>query len=99
MILVIGTVRVPEEAFESARPAMERMIAETRKEDGCIRYAFARDLVDPGLMHVSEAWRDRDALKAHGMSPHMREWQAAIGSFGVSERNLRLYDTDEGTPL
>jgi quinol monooxygenase YgiN len=99
MILVVGTVRVPEDAFESAVPAMHAMIAETRKEDGCIHYAFARDLVDPGVMHVSEAWRDRDALKAHGASAHMREWQAAIGSVGVSERNLRLYDTDEGTPL
>jgi quinol monooxygenase YgiN len=99
MILVIGTVRVPAEAFEAAKPAMERMIAETRKEDGCIRYAFARDLIDPGLMHVSEAWRDRASLKAHGASTHMREWQSAIGSVGVSERNLRLYDTDEGEAL
>lgn len=99
MILVVGTVRVPEDAFDTARPAMERMIAETRKEDGCIRYAFARDLVDPGLMHVSEAWRDRAALTAHAQSAHMREWQAAIGSVGVSERNLRLYDTDEGVAL
>ena len=99
MILVIGTVRVPEKAFDSSRPAMERMIAETRKEDGCIRYAFARDLVDPGLMHVSEAWRDRDSLTAHARSAHMREWQAAIGAVGVSERNLRLHDTDEGEVL
>ncbi len=99
MILVIGTVRVPQDAFEGARPAMERMIAETRKEDGCIRYAFARDLIDQGLMHVSEAWRDREALTAHARSAHMREWQTAIGAVGVSERNLRLYDTDEGELL
>jgi quinol monooxygenase YgiN len=99
MILIVGTVRVPAEAFDSAREAMATMVAETRKEDGCIRYAFAQDVVDPGVMHVSEAWRDRDALTAHANSAHMAEWRKAIGGVGASERDLRLYETDEGTPI
>ncbi len=99
MILVIGTVRVPEEAFETARPAMETMVAATRNEDGCIRYAYARDLVDPGVMHISEAWRDRDALKAHFAAPHMAAWRKAVAEVGMSERNLRLYETGEGDPV
>ena len=99
MILIVGTVRVPEAAFDTAREAMATMIAETRKEDGCIRYAFAQDVVDKGVMHVSEAWRDRAALTAHANSAHMAEWRKAIGGAGATERDLRLYDTDEGTPL
>ncbi len=99
MILIMGTVRVPAEVFETARGAMETMIVETRKEDGCIRYAFAQDVVDPGLMHVAEAWRDHEALKAHGASPHMAEWRKAMAGSGASERNLRVYETDEGTPI
>jgi quinol monooxygenase YgiN len=99
MILIVGTVRVPEEAFDAAHDAMATMIAETRKEDGCIRYAFARDVVDRGVMHVSEAWRDRAALAAHASSAHMAEWRKAIGAAGASERDLRLYDTDEGTAI
>ncbi len=99
MILIMGTVRVPVEAFEAAHDAMESMITETRKEDGCISYAFARDVLDPGLMHVAEAWRDHEALKAHGASPHMAEWRKAIAGAGASERNLRVYETDEGTPI
>ena len=71
MILIVGTVRVPEAAFDTAREAMATMIAETRKEDGCIRYAFAQDVVDKGVMHVSEAWRDRAALTAHA---NRRTW-------------------------
>jgi quinol monooxygenase YgiN len=96
MILVIGTVRVPESAFEREHAAMERMVSETRKEDGCIRYSYARDLLDPGLLHVSEAWRDRDALKAHFTSPHMAEWQKVVAGIGASDRDLRLYETDAG---
>lgn len=99
MILVVGTVRVPEEAFETARHAMEAMLRATRQEDGCIRYAFAQDVLDRGVMHVSEAWRDRDALMAHGRTPHMAEWREAIGKIGASERNLRIYETDEGQAI
>lgn len=99
MILVVGTVTVPESAFDSALPAMKAMVEATRQEDGCIRYAFARDLTDPSVMHVSEAWRDRDALAAHGKTPHMDTWRAAIAGVGVIARDLRVYETDEGTPI
>lgn len=99
MILVVGTVRIAEGGFEKAREAMEKNILATRQEDGCIRYAYARDVLDPQIMHVSEAWRDMDALKAHFGAPHMAEWRVAIGEIGASERNLRIYDTDEGTPI
>lgn len=96
MILVVGTVRVPASAFERQHAAMEQMIGETRKEDGCIRYSYARDVLDPEVMHISEAWRDRDALKAHFASAHMAEWQKVVAGIGASDRDLRLYDTDAG---
>ena len=96
MILIVGTVRVPASAFERERAAMERMITESRKEDGCIRYSYARDALDPEVMYISEAWRDRDALKAHFSSPHMAEWQKVVAGIGASDRDLRLYETDAG---
>ena len=99
MILVVGTVRVAEGGFEKAKDAMEATIKATRAEDGCIRYSYARDVLDPQLMHVSEAWRDMDALKAHFTAPHMAAWQKAIVEAGVSERDLKVYETDKGTPI
>lgn len=99
MILVVGTVKLPDGGLEKLVPAAAVMIAETLKEDGCIRYAYAQDLVDPSIMHVSEAWRDLDALIAHSTVDHMNVWSAAVGEVGVLERNLKRYDTDEGTPL
>ena len=99
MILVIGTVRIPEGSFEDARPAMERQLAATRAESGCIRYAYARDVLDPHLIHVSEAWTDEAAIAAHFQAPHMAEWRAAVARIGMTERNLRKYATDEGEPV
>ena len=99
MLLIAGTVRVPADKIEAARAAIATMIAETRKEDGCLSYAFAQDLLDLGLIHISETWRDGAALKAHGASAHMAEWIEAAKGFGIGERTLKLYRTDEGTAI
>ncbi|WP_427964903.1 putative quinol monooxygenase [Altererythrobacter sp.] len=99
MIVIAGTVRIPTGALEKVRTAMEPLLNATRAEDGCIRYAFAQDVLDPDLIHVAEAWRDREALKAHFESPHMAEWRTAIGEIGAFDRDLRMFETDEGEPI
>ena len=93
MILVIGTVRMPPENIGKARTAMEAMVAASRAEDGCIEYAYSEDLLSPGLVRVTEAWRNREALTAHFQTPHMAEWRAVWPSLGIGERNLALYET------
>lgn len=99
MIQVIGTVKLAPGAYAKLIPAAQTMIAETLKEDGCIRYAFSQDIVDPTIMHIAEAWRDVAALMVHGKAPHMAVWRAAVGEAGVEGRDLRMYDTDEGKSL
>jgi len=99
MILIAGTVRILPEKIASARVAARRMIEATRREDGCERYAFAEDLLDPGLIHISELWRDQAALDAHFASPHMAVWRAAGSEIGLHDRNLRIYEVGEGRPL
>ncbi len=99
MIMIVGTVRFPAEKIRDARDAMARMIGATRAEDGCLNYAFAEDLLDPGLIHVSELWRDQAALEKHASSAHMGAYRKAGREFGVGERNLKVYEVDEGRPL
>ncbi|KUM28852.1 antibiotic biosynthesis monooxygenase [Mesorhizobium loti] len=98
MLLIIGTIRVPPERLADARPAMERMISASRAEPGCLAYSYAQDVLDPGLIHVSEAWRDRAALDAHFKSGHIAEWRASWVELGIGDRKLTLYEAGEGTP-
>ena len=99
MLLITGTVRIDPAKIAAARPAMAAMVAASNSEDGCETYAYSQDLLDPGLIHISECWRDRAALKAHFESPHMAVWRAAIPGLGISDRNLRLYESDGGEPV
>lgn len=99
MLPIVGTFRFPADHMAQARPAMARMIAATRAEDGCDFYAFAEDLLDPGLIRVSERWRDTAALAAHAASAHMAEWRAAGAALGVGERDLMLYEVADAKVL
>ncbi|MFZ5668264.1 MAG: putative quinol monooxygenase [Pseudomonadota bacterium] len=99
MILVIGTVRLPPENIGRARAAMEAMVTASRAEDGCLEYAYSEDLLVPGLVRVTEAWRDRGALKAHFATPHMAAWRAVFPDLGVTDRDLKLYEAGDPEPI
>jgi quinol monooxygenase YgiN len=99
MILVLGTVKLAPERLEGARSAMERMVAASRAEAGCIAYGYAQDLLDPATVHVIEKWRDRAALDAHFATPHMAEWRGVMGELGLSGRDLKLHEIDDGAPI
>lgn len=99
MIIIAGTFRIPTENLERARPLMAEMIRETRAEEGCEVYAFAEDLMEPGLIRVSEVWRDQDCLKAHAASAHMARWRASGAELGVGDRNLSLYEAASARQL
>ena len=92
-IIIAGTVRVPPENLEGLKHHMERMLAASRAEDGCLTYSYAEDVAEPGLVRVFEVWRDQAAIDAHFAAPHMAVWRAAWPEFGVSERRLVLYET------
>lgn len=98
-VIIAGTVRVPPERIDLFRPHMAKMLAASRAEDGCIAYSYAVDVEDPGLVRVFEVWRDQPALEAHFQTPHMAEWRAAWPQFGVSDRQLVLYETAAERPL
>ncbi|QSB44701.1 antibiotic biosynthesis monooxygenase [Tsuneonella flava] len=99
MILIVGTVRIPADGLEVALPAMATMVAASRAEAGCIHYAYAQDVLDPTVIHVSEAWRDRAALAAHFATPHLAAWRTQFAELGITDRDLKLYETDEGEPV
>ena len=98
MLVIIGTIRLPAERLDEARPAMQRMILGSRTEPGCIDYSYAQDVLDAGLIHVTEVWSDREALDAHFRSPHIADWRASWAALGIGERDLMLYEAGEPKP-
>lgn len=96
MIVVMGTFRIPAAHIAAALPLAAKVVAATRAEDGCLAYAYAQDIGDPGLFHVSEQWRDRAALEAHFKADHMAVWVRERAGLDLFDRNIRLFETDAG---
>jgi quinol monooxygenase YgiN len=99
MVIVMGTVKLAPDRVEAAKPAMQRMVEASRGEAGCIAYAYAQDVLDPETIHVAEKWRDRAALTEHFATPHMAEWRGVMGDLGLTGRDLRVFEADEGSPI
>jgi len=99
MIIVMGTFRIPAEHLAAALPLAAKVVAATRAEDGCLSYAYAQDISDSELFHVSEQWRDRAALDAHFKTDHMATWVRERAAFGLFDRNIRVFESDEGQPV
>lgn len=95
MLLIVGTVRLPADKLDAARPVMRRMVEASRAEPGCLDYGYAEDVLDPGLIHVKELWTDQAALDRHFASLHIAEWRAAWPLLGIGERRLVVYEVGE----
>lgn len=99
MIVVVGQFRFPPERMDEARGVMRKVIEATRAEAGCVQYNYGEDVLDPGLIRVSELWQSREQLAAHIQTAHMAEWQRARVALGLTEREISVFDADEGVPL
>lgn len=97
MIVVVGQFRLPPDRMEQARPAMSEVMLATRAEAGCIEYNYAEDLLDPGLIRVSEVWESREQLAAHLNTAHMALWSEQRQELGMSGRCIKFYEADDGT--
>ena len=99
MIVLNGTIRIPADKLDQARPLMKAVIEATRKEDGCLFYSFGADVLDSGLIVIAEAWRDEAAQRAHLSSAHFNAWRDANPGLGGADRQLTVYEAVSSKPL
>ena len=60
-----------------------------RDEPGCLDFQVLQDQSDPDTYYFYEVYRDEEAFKAHGQTPHFQRWNAASQEV-LQERAARL---------
>ena len=58
-------------------------------------HAFSEDALEPGTIRIAEKWESWDALKAHGTTPHLAAWRAALKEIGLRGREVTAYEAGE----
>lgn len=99
MIIVAGTVRIPEDKIEALLPTARATLAATRKEEGCLLYTYAFDVEDKGLMRIFEQWESVAHLEAHMKQAHMVPWRMKLAEIGASGRDIKRYEAGAGVQL
>jgi len=89
-VAIIGQFRIPLERLERARPEMRKVLEASRAEAGCRAYDFGEDVLDPGLIRVSEIWDSAEQLMAHTQTPHYLAWAEMRDELGLSGRKVTL---------
>ncbi len=99
MLVVMAEVVVKPGTVEQVRDALKTMEIESRKEPGCVTYAFSVDVSDASKLRISERWESMDALKAHFKTPHMAVFGGVLGKHPPVSMDVKLYEVARELPL
>ena len=92
MLIVLAEAVVEDGAVARVQDALRTMEQETRKEEGCLGYAFSVDVNDATMMRITERWRSMDDLRAHFATPHMAAFGQAIGEVQPKSLEVKVYE-------
>jgi quinol monooxygenase YgiN len=93
--LVVGDIHT----LQGRRADVVELLRETqdrvRREPGCVSYAFAEVVADPGHYVVVQEWRDEPALEAHYASQAYATYQQHIGELISRPSEARIHRVAE----
>jgi quinol monooxygenase YgiN len=78
-IVVIARMKAKAGREQELEAAFREMITKVRTEPGCQQYILHRALKDPTQFAFYEVYADKEALDAHGKTPHMAEMRSKLG--------------------
>lgn len=99
MIVVNAIVKTTSEDIVALKDAIAVMEIASREEKGCVDYTFSVELSDPNTLRITEKWGNVEALKAHMGTPHMAEFQKAMGGNPPASLDIKCYDVEEIQPF
>jgi quinol monooxygenase YgiN len=62
---------------KTLRAAQEKLVAETVKEPGCLRYELHQSLDDPCVLIFTETWASEEQWRAHMDGAAIQHFQAS----------------------
>lgn len=92
MLIVAGKITIGDGQTDIVADAAGTMMAETMKEEGCHDYVFSIDLSDNTSVRIFERWESDEALAAHFQTPHMADFNKALGAVDVKGLEVKIYD-------
>jgi quinol monooxygenase YgiN len=95
VIIALGDIYVQIPRRDEIRELMRVTEERVREQPGCLSYAFAETLDDPGHFVVVQRWRDQEAVDEHYRSKAFADYQAGIADRLVRTSELAVHVVQE----
>lgn len=80
MIALIAKLPVKPERLQDAIDLIKPFIEKVSEEKGTLSYTLNQDKSDPNTLVILERYKDAEALKYHGQTPHFKDFSSQIGN-------------------
>lgn len=77
-VVLVAMVKAKPGEEETVKEALLSLVGPTRKEAGCLCYNLHQSKDDKAQFMFYEEWASKEALAAHGKTPHMKALGAKL---------------------
>ena len=94
MIVVNAKAITNNSNFIKLKEIINKLEQETRKEKGCIDYAFSIDINNENVLRITELWEDLKSLQDHLKTSHVDAFRNEMAKNPI-EIEAHFYEADE----
>ena len=91
MVKVVAKSTNKEGTLEEFKSVVAHLVAETRKEEGCISYQLFQDVKDRNVFTFIEEWQSQEALQSHMKSKHFTEAMPKLAQVREKDSEVNIY--------
>jgi quinol monooxygenase YgiN len=90
-VKIVARITARADAVDELKAVLERLVAPTRAEKGCLRYELSQALNDSAEFVFVEEWASAAAIDAHMVSAHVKDAFARAGPLLACAPDIRKY--------
>ncbi len=88
-LTIVANIKAKADQIELVKSELEKLIATTRAEQGCLQYDLHQDNENPAHFLFYENWESRDLWQTHMNNQHLKDYltatEGAVEEFTVNE--------------
>ena len=92
MISVIAKIPLQPDKKDQALESVKKLVQDVATEEGTLHYSVNVNRKDPDTLVFMERYRDMDALKSHGNTPHFKKFMEEAMSFAAGQPEIVVMD-------
>ena len=77
-ITVVAKLVAKKDSIAAVKTELLKLVAPTRKEQGCIEYRLHQDNADPAVFVFYENWENATCLEKHLCTDHYKAYVSAV---------------------